>query len=207
MNYYNRIAGQRIGRIEGLSDGVFSIAMTFLVFNLKDPMANVIATDAELCAALVGIFPSLLTFFLSFMTLGIFWTGHSTQFTFIEKSDRRLNWISLFFLMFVAILPFTTSILSAHIENKVSIAVYWANLFALGIMLLIHWKYAKQNKLSSPEHLVETDKAITKRIVIAQSLYALGALLCFVNTYLSIFVIIAIQLNYAFGIIHSKSSN
>lgn len=203
---YNRIAGQRAGRIEALSDGVFSIAMTLLVFNLKDPVTSLTAGDREMLVALKSILPNLLSFFLSFMTLGIFWTGHSTQFSFIEKTDRSLNWISIYFLMFVTLLPFTTSILSSHITNKVSIGIYWLNILAMGVLLLLHWNYAhRKNLLSLKEEEAGTiHRAIRRRIYIAQTLYAAGALLCFINTYLSIFVIILIQLNYAFGIIESK---
>lgn len=208
MSHYNEIAGKRVQRIEALSDGVFSIAMTFLVFNLKDPVSGVVTSDKALLMALQSILPNLLAFFLSFMTLGIFWTGHSTQFNYIEKSDRNLNWISVFFLMFASLLPFTTAVLSSHITNQVSVGLYWLNILALGIMLLIHWNYAiGHNLVSLPEDAKQrVHKAINSRIYTAQSLYALGALLCFINTYLSIFVIIAIQFNYAFAIFTRKTS-
>lgn len=207
MSIYNSLAGKRVNRIEGLSDGVFSIAMTFLVFNLKDPVAGLVKTDLELWKEFGTVLPSMLSFFLSFMTLGIFWTGHSTQFQFIDKSDRNLNWISLFFLMFVALLPFTTSILAGHMDNKLSIAIYWFNILCLGAFLYLHWFYARKKNLCSVGEidLHKVDHGIKRRIIIAQCLYAVGALLCFVNVYLSISTIILVQLNYAFGIINIKS--
>eukprot|EP01136_Pigoraptor_vietnamica_P024961 Opistho-1_new@78446 len=115
MSIYNRIVGQRIARIEALSDGVFAIAMTILVFNLKDPLEHHTQSDAELLLSLKNMLPAFLSFFLSFMTLGIFWTGQSTQFHYIKTYDRNLNWITLFFLMAVSVLPFTTDVLSHHI--------------------------------------------------------------------------------------------
>lgn len=208
MSRYNNIAGQRVQRIEALSDGVFSIAMTLLVFNLKDPVSGLVQTEAQLLKALFDTLPTLLTYFLSFMTLGIFWTGQSTQFIYVEKYDRNLNWISLFFLLFVSILPFTTGILSSHITNKVSIGIYWLNILALGVLLFVHWHYAYQKQyLTFKEGDQEViHKAVRKRIITAQTLYAFGAVLCFVNTYLSIFVIILIQLNYALALFNPKSS-
>lgn len=207
MSRYNKIAGQRVQRIEALSDGVFSIAMTLLVFNLKDPVSGLLQSETQLLHALYDTMPALLSYFLSFMTLGIFWTGQATQFNYIEKYDRNLNWISLFFLLFVAILPFTTGILSNHITNKVSIGIYWVNIVALGGILLIHWQYAYKNRcLTFPENNGGTiHKAVLNRIFTAQTLYTLGAALCFVNTYLSIFVIILIQLNYALAIFSPKA--
>lgn len=203
MSSYNKIAGRRLQRIEALSDGVFSIAMTFLVFNLKDPLSGVAASDEQLLTSFGAILPNLLAFLLSFMTLGIFWTGHTTQFHYIEKSDRNLNWISVFFLMFVSLLPFTTSVLSAHINNKVALGLYWLNILALGIMLYVHWSYAvKKGFLSGEENeRAIANRAIRNRIIQAQTFYCIGAALCFISVYLSIFIIIVIQLNYAFGII------
>jgi uncharacterized membrane protein len=173
-----------------------------LVFDLKDPVGAAIKSDAEMLSALSTILPQLLAYFLSFITLGIFWTSYTTQFNYIKKYDRNLNWLSLFFLLFVSIMPFTTRILSNHIINRVSVGLYWLNLFALGVMLLVHWRYAfKNNYMSLPNsEIAPISKSINRRIINAQSLYAAGALLCLVSTYLSIGIIILIQLNYALAI-------
>lgn len=209
MAQYNKIAGQRIQRIEALSDGLFAIAMTLLVFDLKDPVGNVVQSNVALLVSLKSLLPKLLTYLLSFMTLGIFWMGHSTQFNYMAKYDRNLSWYSLFFLLFVSLIPFTTNILSNHITNEVSIGIYWLNIFALGIMLHIHWHYAfKHNYLALPDSERDLiDKAVRKRLITAQSLYASGALLCFISPYLSITFIIIVQLNYALGIISPKNPN
>lgn len=206
MSIYNRIAGQRIARIEALSDGVFAIAMTILVFNLKDPLEHSVQSDAELLLSLKNMQPAFLSFFLSFMTLGIFWTGQSTQFHYIKSYDRNLNWITLFFLMAVSVLPFTTDVLSHHINNKVSILLYWLNILLLGVLIYIHWHYAQKHQHigEQSEEMKHVVHAIKKRVIVAQALYAFGALLCFINTYISITFIIAVQLNYAFGILNLK---
>jgi uncharacterized membrane protein len=206
MSLYHSIAGQKTPRIEELSDGVFSIAMTLLVFDLKDPVGAAMKSDTEMMVALTAILPKLLAYFLSFITLGIFWTSYSTQFNYIKKYDHNLNWLSLFFLLFVSILPFTTAILSNHIHNRVSIGLYWFNIFALGMMLLVHWRYAYKNHyMALPDsELLRINMAINNRILIAQSLYAGGAMLCFISPYLSIIAIILIQLNYALSIFEGR---
>ncbi|PWU01901.1 MAG: DUF1211 domain-containing protein [Bacteroidetes bacterium] len=203
---YNQIAGQKVQRIEAISDGVFAIALTLLVLDIRVPVLESIKTEGDLMHAFRGLTPRLLSYFASFMTLGIFWTGHALQYSYIEKSDRNLNWFNLFFLMFVSVLPFTTAFLSEYIEFKFAIFLYWLNIFSLGLVLYVHWIYAtKHNFLSiqGDEEAVVTG-AITRRIVIAQTLYAIGALLCFINNYLSILFIIIIQLNYALAIFGGK---
>jgi uncharacterized membrane protein len=205
-NSYNHFAGHKIQRIEAISDGVFAIALTLLVLDIRVPVANSIYSEEGLMKVFFGLTPKLLGYFLSFMTLGIFWTGHSTQFNFIEKSDRHLNWISLFFLLFVSILPFTTAFLSEYIQFKFSIGLYWLNIFLMGILLYVHWNYAYKHKFlnGSARDNALVDKAIRERIIIAQALYLVGALLCFFNTYISIIAIILVQLNYALGLFSKR---
>jgi uncharacterized membrane protein len=133
------------------------------------------------------------------MTLGIFWTGHSAQYTYIARSDRHLNWLSIFFLMFVSILPFTTAFLSENINFRLAIGLYWLNIFFLGLIIFLHWGYAYRNEFISGDLSARQaiDRAIRRRIIVAQLLYFVAALLCFINNYLSIGATIAIQLNYA----------
>ena len=203
---YNQIAGLSIRRIEALSDGVFAIAMTLLILDIHVPVKEAFASETELFTAFLGLTPKFLNYLMSFMTLGIFWTGHSAQFSFIDRSDRHLNWISLFFLLFVSVLPFTTAFLNSHPEFRVSIALYWLNIFSLGVLLYVHWAYAERHEyISSKNHsLVSISLAIRKRIVVAQTLYAVGALLCFISNYLSIGFIVLVQMNYALALFSGK---
>ncbi len=202
MNNYNLISGFRLQRIEAISDGVFAIALTFLALDIKVPASELIHTEKELITTFLALAPKLLTYFLSFITLGIYWLAQSTQFHYIDKSDRNLNWINLFFLLSVSILPFTTAFLSEYIQFKFSIFIYWFNLSLLGLLLGLNWFYAKKNNYLSGENNVQkaVTKAIKKRIIESQVLYTIAVLLCFVNTYISILLLIVIQLNYAFAI-------
>lgn len=210
MNKYNLISGFRIQRIEAISDGVFAIALTFLALDIKVPASELIHTEKELIATFLKLSPKLLTYFLSFITLGIYWLAQSTQFHYIDKSDRNLNWINLFFLLAVSIMPFTTAFLSEYIQFKFSIFIYWLNLSLLGLLLGLNWYYAKKNNYLSIDESAqkEVTKSIKNRILESQILYSLAVLLCFVNTYISIGLLVLIQLNYAFAIFsETKATN
>jgi uncharacterized membrane protein len=206
MVHYNEIAGQKITRIEALSDGVFAIALTLLVLDIKVPLAENVKTETGLMHSLVPLLPKFATYFLSFMMMGIFWTGQSLQLSYIEKYDRNLNWNTLFFLLVISLLPFTTAFLGEHITFRFSVWLYWLNILMGGVFLYLHWDYAsKKNFISlQGEAFKAVDKAIRKRIIIAQFLYFFGALLSFVSPYVSIAFISLVQLNYAFGILHKS---
>ncbi|MDB5228848.1 MAG: hypothetical protein JWN78_3041 [Bacteroidota bacterium] len=194
--------------MEALSDGIFAFALTLLVLDIRVPIREHIISEKDLMSAFGTLTPKLLTYFLSFMTLGIFWTAHSSQFHFIEKSDRNFNWINLSFLLFVTITPFTTAFLSEYITFKFAIAIYWLNLFLLGVMLSMILNYAAKHNYfrSDVAGKDEITKAMMRRGIIAQSLYAFGALLCFISTYLSIAVLIIIQLYFVLGLFSKSKS-
>jgi uncharacterized membrane protein len=200
---YNQIAGQNPNRIEALSDGVFSIAMTLLVLDLKVPAQTLIHSESALWAALCRLWPSFLSYGLGFLTLGIFWVGQTTQFSFIERSNRAFSWLHIFFLATVSLIPFSTAFLNAHIQYRTAIGIYWLNILLCGLGLFVTLRYALKNNLTNlhTNNAKPFRKALVRRIVLAQLLYAIGALLCFVNNYLSIGFILLVQLNYALGII------
>jgi uncharacterized membrane protein len=201
---YNKIAGKDTSRLIAISDGVFGVAMTLLVLEIRVPVLESIHSEKDLIAEFLTLKYKFLVYFLAFMTTGIFWVGHSSQYKHIDKSDRNLNWINLLFLLSVTFLPFTTAFLGDYMQFKFALAVYWFNIFLMGLMLYINWIYAYKNNLANEETKNMVDKPLRKRIIIAQSLYLAGALLGFINPYLGITIIIAIQLNYAFAFFSGK---
>ena len=207
MMDYNKIAGQNVRRIEALSDGVFAIAFTLLILEIKVPSIEGVTTETGLLVSLKPLLPKFLIYFLSFMTMGIFWTGQGVQFNYIERYDRNLNWTTLFFLLVISLFPFSTAFLGEYISFKLAIGIYWLNILLAGLFIYYHWHYAcKHNFLSlEGEERKAVDKAIRSRVIIAQSLYLFGALLCFINTYISIGFIILVQLNYAFAFIKNRT--
>lgn len=194
---YNLFAGQSLERLAALSDGLFAIAMTLLVLDLHVPVGSAIHSESSLWHALQALSPSLVAYLMSFLTLGIFWIGQQVQLSRFSRSDRNLTWIHIGFLLVVSLMPFSTALLAEFITYRLAFVVYWLNIFLLGALLFASWRYAARAKLVKDDVTAEVRDAIERRIVIAQSLYACGALLCVVSTYLSIAVIVAVQLNYA----------
>jgi uncharacterized membrane protein len=197
--YYNALAGQSLERLAALSDGVFAIAMTLLVLDLRIPLSAAIHTEYDLWSALIALSPRLITYLLSFMTLGIFWVGQQTQLSSFARSDRNLAWIHIGFLLAVSIMPFSTGLLAEFIAYRLAVVVYWLNLLLLGVMLFGSVRYAWRAKLMKDETTAEIRSAHERRIVNYQALYAVGVLLCVINTYVSIAFIVLLQLNSVFA--------
>src|SRR6202167_4104140 len=194
---YNRVAGQSVDRIAALSDGIFAVAMTLLVLDLRVPAAEAIHSEPGLRRALIALSPRLLIFLMSIMTNGIFWVGQQTQLNYFARSDRNLAWIHLGFLCAVCLTPFSTSLLAEFIRYRTALLVYWSNILLLGLTLFWSWSYATRHHLVTDDAPPEIHAAIVRRIVIAQTLYACGAALYFINTYYAIAAIVLVQVNYA----------
>ena len=194
---YNRVAGQNVERLAALSDGIFAVAMTLLVLDLRVPAAEAVHSERDLERVLIGLSPQIVVFLMSVMTLGIFWVGQQTQLNYFARSDRNLAWIHLAFLCAVALVPFSTSLLAEFIHYRTALLVYWFNILLLGSTLYWSWSYATRANLLTDELPGDIHPAVVRRIVIAQSLYAAGAALCFLNTYYSIATIVLVQVNYA----------
>ncbi len=205
-SHYNMIAGKDTGRLISISDGVFSVALTLLALDLRVPVMEAVNSEKQLVDAFLALGPKFLVAFMAFMTTGIFWMGHSAQYKYIEKSDRNLSWINLLFLLTVIILPFSTSFLGNYVEYKFPLGIYWLNIFLMGLLLYIHWAYAYRHRFVSEENRELVNKPLRTRIIIAQSLYFIGALFCFISPYISIAIITLVQMNYAFALINDPRS-
>jgi uncharacterized membrane protein len=194
---YNQIQGRSVERLAALSDGIFAVAMTLLVLDLHIPAAAQVHDERELFGALGALGPQWIAYAMSFLTLGIFWAGQQTQLNHIGEGSRDLTWIHLGFLFTITLMPLSTRLLAEFITYRGALAIYWLNIFAPGAMLYWSWAHATHANLIKPDTPPEIRDSICRRVIVAQSLYAAGAALCVINTWVSIAAILLVQLNYA----------
>ena len=191
------MAGGSLERIAALSDGVFAIAMTLIVLELKVPAHASVHGEADLLRTLVQLSPQFATYVMSFLTLAIFWSGQQAQLNSLAGSDRNFSMIQIAFLAAVAIMPFSTSLLGDYITYRTALIIYWFNLAMLGLTLYLGWLHAVRIGLVKPDLPAEMATAVEQRVIRAQTLYLVGAALCVASTYLSIAFIVIVQLIYA----------
>ena len=180
---YNAIAGQSVERLASLSDGLFAFALTLLVYDIHLPAIAGVHSEQQLQDALASLLPRLLTYALSFLTLGIFWVGHHTLLRYCARSDRNLTWLNLLFLALVALLPFSARVLGDFITLRTALLLYWLNVLALGAVVYGSWRYAYRAGLVPADTPASVDAGFRQRVLLAQALYAVGAALCVISTY------------------------
>jgi uncharacterized membrane protein len=129
-------------RIEAFSDGVFAIAATLLVLELKVPHVE----PGELGGTLLGNWPSYATYVVSFLVIGIIWVNHHAVLERIRKVDRPLLFLNLVFLMAVAVIPFPTALLADYLkaghDEHLAAAVYGGSMTLMGVTFGSIWAYA-----------------------------------------------------------------
>ena len=135
-------------RIVNLSDGVFAIALTLLVLDIRVPKIPENAVGSELPGVLLGLWPNYLGYCLSFLVISTFWIIHHSIFRPIRAYDRNLLYLNFLFLMFVAFVPFPTALLGEYGNHQLPVAVYAATL-AVGRLLLtaIQWYSVRHDRL------------------------------------------------------------
>ncbi len=130
-------------RTEGLTDNVYAFAMTLLVLNLAIPVIesgqNV---ESSLASALLNLWPQFWHYLLAFYVLGIYWTVHHTQLHFIEYTDRGALWLTIIYLMFITLIPFTTALGSEFGETKLAVWIVYMNIAAIGLASHYYWRHA-----------------------------------------------------------------
>jgi uncharacterized membrane protein len=129
-------------RIEALSDGIFAIVMTLLIFELKTSDLPQHASNIQLAPALFEMWPKFLSYIVSFIGLGIYWVAHHYMYHSIRHSDRVLLWLNILFFMFVSLLPFSTSLINSFGQTQIAPLFFGANLTLIGWALYFQWIYA-----------------------------------------------------------------
>ncbi|MGB9837246.1 TMEM175 family protein [Methanothermobacter sp.] len=136
-------------RIEGLVDGIFAIAMTILVLGIEVPAG--ITTESSMFSYLTILAPQIYIYCLSFFLLGIFWRVNHMQFENLKEVDTGFLWINIFWLMFVAMVPFSTELTGDYGEFVTSNIIFHLNMLMVGILLSVSWFYAYRNGLVDVE--------------------------------------------------------
>ena len=125
-------------RLETLVDGVFAIAMTILVLELRAPQT---LGPGGLAQGLVDLGSRFATFLISFIVLGVYWFAHHQVFHFVLRVNRTLVWLNILFLMGIALVPFAASVMGAYTNDAIALSLYGGVLGLLAALGYLIWWY------------------------------------------------------------------
>jgi uncharacterized membrane protein len=177
-------------RIEAFSDGVFAIAMTLLVIEIKVPPHDVVAIYG-LGDALLALWPSYLAFVTSFITVLVIWVHHHWIFALLRLNDHTFLYLNGLLLLCVTFVPFPTALLAEylrHPEATIAANIYTGTFLAIAIAFDAMWRHAAKNLL--PENATATNDReaveITRQYRYGPPFYALAFAVSFFSEVLSV---------------------
>jgi len=182
-------------RIEAFSDGVFAVAITLLIFDLKVPPG----AGGHLGGALGRQWPAYAAFLLSFCFIGIMWVNHHRLFNHIRRSDNWLLFLNLLLLMGITVVPFPTALLAAHygtVDRTIAAVVFNGTYVVLAILFNVLWHHAvRAGLLDAATH--ESADSISRQYAVGPIAYVICLALTWVSVPASLILNIALAVFFA----------
>jgi uncharacterized membrane protein len=183
-------------RLEAFSDGVFAIAITLLVLEIKVPPA-----DTLLGAALLQLWPSYLAYVVSFLVIGAIWINHHAMFQHIVRVDRMLLLLNVLHLMLIAFLPFPTAVLAEAFhrgtDEPIAAAFYGGILTVIGIFVNAMWWYAAHEyRLLGTQLTAEQIRQIGRQFLVGPIVYAVATTIALVVPWLALLLYLLLNVFY-----------
>lgn len=201
FNYLHAIEPAHTTRVEGLSDAIFAVAMTLLILDVKLAPMSDDASARQYFGAVIALWPKLIIFLCSFITLGRLWQIHRVIFHLLKRCDQRTLFWNLLVLISVCLLPFSTALAGEHPYFSLSAAIYASNLLLVNLVYRGLWRHALHG-----DRLVQGDldpairKAITQTFNVYTFLIFVALVLAYFNSLWSIGLIVLHQLVMFFAV-------
>jgi uncharacterized membrane protein len=144
-------------RLDQLSDGIFAIVMTILVFDIRVPVYMGLATEQTLINSLVTIYPLLISYLLSFSLLFTYWRSHHIIASVLAKNiDVQFTNLSGIFLFLIALVPFSSRFLGEYFYSKTAIIFFAINIILISLSLFKMRRYAIKSESIENTPFTET---------------------------------------------------
>jgi uncharacterized membrane protein len=183
----DQAATKETSRLETFADGVFAIAITLLVLEIRIP-----DTGEDLGQALLKQWPSFAAYVTSFLTIGVIWVSHHQMFTIIRRTTTTFLFLNVLFLLPVAFVPFPTALVAGHILEEgtrtTAVLVYGAVSVVIALMFNVLWAYAFRNGLVERGRGADRAQVVARGFIVGPLIYLAATLLAFVNPFISMAV-------------------
>ena len=182
------VRGFEKNRIEALVDGIFAVALTLLVLDIKLPDNVPSASNEALWQRLIELERHFAIYVISFVVIAIYWIAHHIQFHYVRYTDRRMIWINMFFLLLITFVPFVTDLVGDHPELVLPVEIYGATLFALSLLSFANLMYlARHRHLATADLTPLAVRLLRKRIAFFALVPAASMLIAMIDTRLALY--------------------
>lgn len=178
-------------RLEALSDGIFAFAMTLLVLSINLPESD---KGVNAASYILSQLPNFWNFTLGFLILAFIWLNLNQGFHHIKKTNFGLIVFNILLLLFVVLLPFSTSLLNDFPDTFIAEIFFNANMLILSLILSMSWLYAQKSNLVETMDETKHIVIVTRRQYIFPAISLLAVILTFLTPGWSTLVYILIPI-------------
>jgi uncharacterized membrane protein len=181
-------------RLVFLTDGVIAIIITILVLDIRVPE---LGSGQSLADSLTEVRPTFVSFVISFLLVGMFWTLHKQTFNQVRYVDHNATWLNLLFLLVLALVPYVSSAVGEYSTEPTSLYLYGAVMITASLLRLALNAYFQTH----PGLLWQPSSQNTRRLLAVTSLapivvYALAMVAADWSTTLSLILYFSIPVVY-----------
>jgi len=183
------MAEKETGRVEAFSDGVFAIAITLLILEIKVPKLSHDSAPAALAAELLGLWPSYLAFLLSFFAILIMWINHHGLFSMVRRVNPGFLYANGFLLLLISFVPFPTSVLAEYLDGKAlnaAAAFYCGTFIFISMGYNLIWQCMVRGDLLKQDISSSHIRKITLAYRYGMTVYVVSTILALFNGYLGL---------------------
>jgi uncharacterized membrane protein len=173
-------------RIVFFSDAVMAIAITLLVLDLRLPEATG-TPAAEIGRRMLALWPKALGYLVSFWVIALYWVAHLRCFRYMTRYNRRLIYLNFLFLMFIAFMPFPTSLLFEAAISTVPVALYAGTAAGMGLSLAGLWEYGVRTRLVGPAVDAPMIRSIRLNLLLPPLVFIFSMIVALFNPMLAIY--------------------
>jgi len=173
-------------RLEAFSDGVLAIILTIMVLELKVPHGSSLRE-------LIPLLPVLLSYVMSFFTIGTYWGNHHHLLLAARKINSNIILANLHLLFWLSLIPFTTGWMGENNFDSEPVAVYMLNSLVCGFAYFILQKTIEKRSDTNVV-MIAALKQQSKKAILSQITYAAAIPLAYVNPYISVVMFLAVSI-------------
>lgn len=187
------------GRLEAFSDGVFAVAITLLVLNIKVP--GIEPDDTHLWQEFFNDWPMLVAYITSFLTIGVIWLNHHRLFIHIRHTNTTLILFNLLLLLIIVFVPVPTALLAEYVvrlDLHMAAILYSSTFFLMACFFNILWRYASyHNRLLGQNVDSRSVEAISRQYLFGPALYIIIFGVAWINSLVCIILSFILALFFA----------
>ena len=194
-----QLRGLEKNRLEALIDGIFAVALTLLVLDIRLPENIVVTSNADLLGRLLTLERHFVIYVVTFIVIGMYWINHHIQFHFIARVNRELIWVNLGYLLVISFLPFATDLIGDHEKLILPCEIYGGTLLVLSSVSYLHVEYlARHPGLVSAEFTPIVARLMRRRIALFAVVPMISMIIAFFSTRAAVYTYVLLALMHLF---------